>query len=496
MNALRKLSFSVMLILCLTFAVPPAAFGDSSYRGYIYNNLEDTPLSINGYLYLDSFDGLTTSAGALNGPEDIFVAEDDTLYIVESGNHRVIHIDRNNQVLGVFGDAEGDGKLNGPKGVYVTADGDVYVADTLNRRIAVFAKDRKFKKQFGVPDSPLLGKDFVYAPSKLIVDKRGYLFVVSDGAIGGLMQIKPDGTFAGFFGANHVGFDWTRTIVKLIATKEQKEQMASVRPPEFSNVYQDSSGFIYTTTLGIEMNQIKRLSAVGVDTLNGKSENWYGDWYMPSKNDQFLISAFVDATVGKTGLITALDQTTGRLFQYDKLGNLLFIFGGIGQQDGLFKTPTSVAQTSDGMIYVADRTRNRIDRFYTTPFADLVHEASALYVDGRYNDSLGPWNEVLRMNSNYDLAYYAIGKAQFRQQKYKEAMESFKMAHAQGAYSDALFEYRRVYVKEHFGELMTALISLFVIIRLFIAAVRRKWFARLASLRKGPGKELERNEHA
>ncbi len=57
-----------------------------------------------------------------------------------------------------------------------------------------------------------------------------------------------------------------------------------------------------------------------------------GDNLKPSRD------AFVDITVDKKGFITALDQTNGELYQYDKLGNLIFIFGGIGNQDGLFKT--------------------------------------------------------------------------------------------------------------------------------------------------------------
>ena len=214
--------------------------------------------------------------------------------------------------------------------------------------LLIFNEGGSFKKEFGVPDSPLLGKDFVYTPSKLVVDKRGYMFVSSDGNSLGLMQIRPDGKFAGFFGANHVRYDWTSNIVKLIATKEQRDQMALVRPPEFSNMFQDSEGFIYTTTIGIRQNQVKRLSAVGVDTLNANGQTRYGDLFMARDDTKPARDAFVDITVDKKGFITALDQTNGELYQYDKLGNLIFIFGGIGNQDGLFKTAAGVAETSDG----------------------------------------------------------------------------------------------------------------------------------------------------
>ena len=376
----------VGLALLLTSA-PTAADAATPYWGYIYNTEKYDKPSLNGYLPLDSIDGYDMASGPFNGPEDLFVADDDTIYVADTGNNRIIHFDTMQRVIGIYGSQGGPGKLNGPRGVFVTEEG-VYVADTQNRRIVIFNKGGAFKKEFGVPDSPLLGKDFIYTPSKLVVDKRGYLFVSSDGNSLGLMQIRPDGKFAGFFGANHVPYDWTSNIVKLIATKEQRDQMALVRPPEFSNMFQDSEGFIYTTTIGIRQNQVKRLSAVGVDTLNANGQTArYGDLFMAEDNFKPLRDAFVDVTVDKTGFITALDQTNGELYQYDKLGNLIFIFGGVGNQDGLFKTAAGVAETSDGTIYVTDKTRNRIERFYPTPFADLVHKASQLYVDGKYNEA-------------------------------------------------------------------------------------------------------------
>src|SRR6185437_11641394 len=128
----------------------------------------------------------------------------------------------------------------------------------------------------------------------------------------------------------------------------------------------------------------------------------------------------VDVTLNKDGLISALDLQTSKVFQYDKLGNLLFAFGGNGDQDGLFTTPASIDQTSDGMLYVVDKGRNRIDRFRTTPFADLVHQASKLYVDGRYAEAESLWKEVLEMDANFDMAYLAIGKSLYKSDRYQE----------------------------------------------------------------------------
>ena len=50
--------------------------------------------------------------------------------------------------------------------------------------------------------------------------------------------------------------------------------------------------------------------------------------------------------------------------------------------------------------------------------------------------------KVLTLNTNYLLAYGGIGKAQYRQGKYQEAMENFKLASDIANYSAAYKEYR------------------------------------------------------
>jgi DNA-binding beta-propeller fold protein YncE len=478
MKPMHTITRILLLVCAMSLALPAAVYAKSPYTGYIYNTQKYDKPSLNGYLYADSFDGYDMTSGSFKSPEDLFVTSDDMLYVVDSGNNRVVHMDPDTDaVLTIYGDKEGKGALNGPKGVFVTKDNSVYVADTGNKRIVVYKPDGTFDREYGLPKSELIGSDFNYSPAKLVVDKRGYMFVSSEGSSLGLMQIRPDGSFAGFYGVNHVPFSMTRVFVKLIASKAQRDQLALARPPEFSNLYQDNEGFIYTTSLGIRFNQVKRLSAVGVDTLN-LSNNRYGDYFMKSINGEPEHDTIVDVSVSKAGFITALDQTNGELFQYDKLGNLLFIFGGRGNQNGLFKTATSVAETSDGAIYVADRERSRIDRFYPTPFAEKVHEASTLYVDGKYKEAMKPWQEVLQLDSTYDLAYTAIGKAYYRQHEYKEAMKYFKLGLNRSGYSDAMFEYRKIYIKAHFGTIMTIVIIFFILLQVLLHYLRKRKIAR------------------
>lgn len=471
----------IAAVMAALLLEPLHAYAQAPYEGYIYNRNQETPASLNGYLYSDSIDGYTLPIGPFDTPEDLFVAEDDSVYIVDSGNNRILRMDMAKNVLLELSEEEGPGVLNTPKGVFVTEDGDIYVADTGNRRIVRYDAEGSFVQEFGKPDSPLLGDNFIFSPSKVVVDKRGYLFVVSEGASQGLLQISPEGRFAGFFGANHVEWSLRKMLVRLIASQEQRQQMASEKPPEFSNLFADADGFYYTTTVGIHKNQVKRLSTVGVDILNNGFDYTYGDLQLPTTNYVRAFESFVDVTVSRNGIITALDSVTGKAFQYDELYNLLFVFGGIGDQNGLFQSPGSIAESKDGTIYIADKGRNRIDIFRPTPFGRQVHEASYLHTDGRYEEAKPLWEEVLRANGNYTLAYNGIGRALLKSESFAEAMTYFKLGKDKYGYSDALKEYRKEWMRTYFQQIAIVIVILFILIKTATLLYRR-WRAK-----RGPG---------
>ncbi len=461
----------VPAVLALMLSSPSGAAAVTPYEGYAWAVNGQDVHSVNGYVYSRSIDGAYLPSGPFKSPESVFIAGSGDIYVVDTGNNRIVQLDAEHRFVRTIGDAEGAGQLNGPKGVFVKEDGTLYVADTKNRRIAVFDREGRFVREYPAPESPLLGRGFNYSPSRLVLDKRDYLYVVSDGNTQGLLQIDPGGAFKGFYGANHVGFSWRRLLIRLLATEEQRSRLATVRPAEFSDVDIDAEGFIYTTTLGEPYNQLKRLSPVGVDTLNGGAKRAYGDRFDVGP---YAMAAFMAISVGPDGIMSALDLQTGKVFQYDKLGNFLFAFGGIGEQNGLFVTPADLDQSPRGELYVVDKGRHRVDVFRTTPFADLVHEASRLYVDGRYREAEALWHEVLRQNANYEMAYVAIGKALYNAERYEEAMAYFKLARARGDYSLAFKEYRKAYIREHFDVFFVAVVAGFLLLRFGVPRLWRR----------------------
>lgn len=134
---------------------------------------------------------LTSAEGAsklqLNLPKDIFVDEKDHIYIADTGNNRIVHLDEKGQYVREI--IVSESPLKKPSGVYVDKAGEVYVADTGNNRVVRLDSSGKLLKSFGRPESSYLPADFKYDPVNLIVDKRGFIYVTTLGAYRGLVQL-------------------------------------------------------------------------------------------------------------------------------------------------------------------------------------------------------------------------------------------------------------------------------------------------------------------
>jgi len=78
-------------------------------------------------------------------PSDIAIGKSDRIYIVDSGNNRILCYSKDGQYLFAFGSpGEGEGQLLAPVGIATASDGSVFVADRGNNRVQIFDEDGKF----------------------------------------------------------------------------------------------------------------------------------------------------------------------------------------------------------------------------------------------------------------------------------------------------------------------------------------------------------------
>ena len=413
------------------------------------------------------------NAGPLSAPQDLYAGPGGKLYIADTGNDRIVILDRDFKPAGVIGEFAHDGKqdgLKGPQGIYVAPDGSVFVADTDNRRIVEFDGAGKAKRIIPEPESTLLRQGFQYAPTKLAVDKAGRLYVISQGSYEGIMEFESDGTFSGFIGTNRVKFSPVDLFWKRISTKAQREQMQQFIPIEFNNLDVDENGFIYTSASEENSDQpLKRLNPSGTDILRSKG-------YFPPKGDVGNLeggsvtgsSIFVDVTPDRAGMFSALDAKRGRVFTYDKDGNLLYEFGGLGSQQGNFRTPVAIDLLGDRMA-VLDKDNNRLSVFAPTTYGSLIRSAVMALSEGRTDESTEAWKRVLQLNANFDVAYIGIGKSLLKQGENREAMSYFELGNSREYYSEAFKRYRKEVVFEHF---CTIVLVIALAIAVVIAAVK------------------------
>ncbi|MGZ9583380.1 YIP1 family protein [Paenibacillus marinisediminis] len=468
MNRMKKVIFLLMAVLLL-FS-PTAAFAQVPYTTLTLTSDYDIVQTQTAYQPVGVVDGyeiieIDPDTGEavqipLSSPEDIFIDNQDRVYVADSDNSRIVVFDSSGRYIRSFG----QDVLKKPTGVFVTDDGLIYVADERKGAVVCFDQEGNVVKEYGKPDSALYGKDNLFKPVKVIVDKRGNLYIVGQGIVHGLIQMSQEGEFLGFFGGNQTGFDLKRYLQKKFYTDAQLDRMIKKLPPSATNVAIDDEGLVYTSTVGVKSEEIKRLNVAGKNLLPSKS---YSINYKTS---------IADITVDKMGNIFAVDSESGWVYEYDRDGNLLFMFGGTdtgNQRMGLFKSPSGIAVSSEGNLYVLDKQRNNFQILKPTEFTGLVHEAIGYYLDGKYVQSEEPWTDVLRLNSIFDLAHTGIGMAAFKKEDYATALEQFEVANNKTYYSDAYWEIRRTWLMSNASKFMIGFVIAIVAWYIFKALHRK-----------------------
>jgi hypothetical protein len=483
---LKKLLLMTAIISLVALSVVPQANAGAPYEAYTYNFYRDSVPLPAPFLPDRSVSGDDLGIGSFKSPNDMYVTDDGFIYILDSGNNRIIHTDQNWKVIRVIATFDNGGKedkFNNPGGIFVNGNEEIYIADTDNSRVVVLTNEGKLVKIVEKPQSDILPADFKFTPVKVTADKANRLFVVARGVFEGLMQFDDKGVFIGYVGTINVTQTFADKLWRRLATDAQRAQMQLFIPTEFSSVDIDHKGFVYSTN--IDMNTqtpIKRLNPSGQDVI--KRFGYYpnmGDVRFRQFGNNAGPSKLTDIKVIGGGMYTVLDSYRGRLFTYNDEGELLYAFGGRGTQLGVFNTPVAVERIADKLA-VLDRGKNNIVVFKPTLFGRSVHQATTLHYNGNDAEAVGVWKEVLRINSNYDIAYLGIGRSLLMEKKNKEAMEYFELGMQRKYFSVGFKRYRREVMQEHFGTFMTALFGL---IAAFIAfRIVKKWRMRRTANRE------------
>ena len=436
----RKRFLLILLTLLLVAAGIPSAQAGMPYRTFtlgVDKNLVETQTAYEPVRSMTRF-----GDELLKDPQDLRMGPDGNLYIADTGNKRILIVSREGELIRVITDKK---NFKTPSGVNVDQDGNIYVADESSRAVLVYSPEGELIRTWEKPTHPLFGETAPYKPRRVVIDKRGNLYICSKGNTNGIVQISPagEGEFLGYYGANTSNVTLLTAIKKAVFTDDQLSSMAGIVPISVENICIDDKGMVYAVSQTNDARSLRRLNVAGRNTLTP---------------DYWTELTTAVATGGRGSVFTA--NANGRIVEYTSEGDMLYVFGAFDSGDqriGTFKSVTGIAVDEDYRLYVLDSVLASIQVLEPTEFTNLVHQAFTLFSDGKYAESKAPWAEVQRMNSLFTYANTGMGEALYREGHFEEALENFRNSGNRQGYSDAYWELRSNWLHSHVGTILIVL---------------------------------------
>ncbi len=357
--------------------------------------------------------------------------------------------------------------------------------------------------------------EVTYKPLKIVVDNAMRMFVVSKDCYQGLVELDSNGEFTKFFGATKTKQSLSALLSRMF-TASAKKKLQQNLSTEYSNVTMDDEGFIYGTISQIKLADImshystnsevgaalRKLNAAGSDVLQRQGltppSGDQGD-----KMNRSTYSYIVDVTVSQNGLSSILDSQKGRVFTYSSTGELLYVFGALGQRQNNTGTEVSSSREDqvgftkgtslspvaiellkdDETLVILDSSGAQMTTYVPTEYGTILREAVNSHEERRYSDAVEAWNKILGMSSNSSIAYRGVGKVKYMEASeeldsdkqragYLEAADYFMKGYSQQEYGKAFYKYRDKVLEDIMPYLLTVIIAL-VVITLIIGWVKK-----------------------
>ena len=282
--------------------------------------------------------------GQFNQPRNLTIAPDGTLYVADSDNHRIQHLNPDGSVIdswGTFADIlQGDappGTFNQPWDVAVSPDGAfVYVADTWNHRIQKFTSDGDFVLMwgyFGQAENP----DGFWGPRAVEVDAVGNVYVTDTGNKR-IAIFDENGNFLNQFG-------------------EEGFELGTFYEPVGLTI-DPVSGYLY---IADTWNQRMQIMIPDPDNPTGYIP--YKSWDITGWYGQSLFNKPYIAVDNESGRLLVADPEGYRILEFTLEGDFVRYFGDYSTGVDGFGLVSGVAFDPDGGVWVSDGANNRLLHF-------------------------------------------------------------------------------------------------------------------------------------
>ena len=392
----------------------------------------------------------------LKGITDLYVSPEDVLYVsrTDAGQGEILIFDaRGSYIRSIIHE-----EMKSARGVFADQEGKIYAVDYNNACIYVFDPSGKLLRSIGKPEDPMYGRTTPFKPTKVVADKQGNLYIISEGTANGIIQLNSYGEFLGYFGANLTQSTLIHELQKRFFSEEMLSFFIKSVPQSMSNIAIDEQGIVYATTRGDTKEPLKKLNIAGKNLLTGfLSNDFFGEGTYLN---------FASIAVDRDGNMIALSGAYGQVFVFDKSGSNIGIFGakneGGNNELGITTNPIAVSVDSRHRVYIGDAQGN-VQVLVPTPFMNLIYDALVLYNDGQYIESKTLWEEVLVRNTAISIANKGLGHSYYKQQDYDTAMDYFKRANDRTNYSNAFWEVRQRFLLDYAGYFILGIFMLSVL---------------------------------
>jgi len=268
--------------------------------------------------YLDQFGTAGSGPGQFNAPKGVAVAADGTIFVADTGNHRIQVFDANGNFLRQWGSlGVGNGQFNGPRDLTLGLGG-VAVADTGNDRLLRF-------DPFGATIGCINCSGFS--------NPSGITF-------------RPDIAF--YFIANTDGHEIVFTDASVMKSSFGEIGISDGQFAAPQGVTAGPSGDVYVADTNIDRIQRFEGSHVGMSHVST-----FGGGQVDGPHD-------IASDAG--GTLYVADTFNNRIQRFSAAGALIGPLGGPGPGPGQFSQPAGVDADCHGNVYVADTGNDRIQK--------------------------------------------------------------------------------------------------------------------------------------
>ncbi len=272
-----------------------------------------------------------------NSAYGVAVAPDDTVYVSDNTNDKIVHYTKTGTYIDSFGSTgSGNGQFNEPKGLAITAAGDIFVADSANHRIQKFNSNGVYQSQLATETpgcssfSPVPSNGTVCYPAGIKIGLNGDIFV-ADAGNSRVQKFNSSGVYQSQFGTNGSGNGQFNNV---------------------TDVAISSTGVIYAADQ--YNHRVQKFNSSGVyQTQFGT----YG-----SGNGLFIDPVALE--FDSSDYLYVVDRGNDRVQKFNTTNTFLAEFGSAGSGNGQFNEANGIAIDSDDDVYVTDTNNTRVQKFH------------------------------------------------------------------------------------------------------------------------------------